>query len=324
MSDQAQAVADPDIIGRLSAHLTGEPAPTKQESAPEPAPEQAAEAPVEAADEPEVEFVPEEGDEPAEAPTEVELEIEWNGEKRVLRGDELKTVAQKGFDAENKWAEAARAREWVQNQTELLKNAVQFQTAFMQDLVELKAIDSQLAQFDQVNWMQLFDSDPVSALKYKEQRDALRERRGAKYQELQGKQQQAQAGQQQSARAALEAEERALLGKIPAWRNPEKASAEKSAVRSWMASNGFTEPELASLTDHRQIVMARKAMLYDKLSKGAAEKAKLVRQAPPVTKPGSAHSDKAQATAKQAELKQKLRRTGDVKDAAALILRSMK
>jgi hypothetical protein len=124
-------------------------------------------------------------------------------------------------------------------------------------------------------------------MKLKEQRDSLREAKSAKLQELNQKQQQFAQSQAQATSRALAAEEQALLAKLPEWRNSEKAQVEKTGIANWLASQGYSQPEIASLSDHRSLMIARKAWLYDQLQAGKADKLKQARTASPVAKPGA-------------------------------------
>lgn len=261
--------------------------------APAPEPEEP-EAPLEALPEgeeaPPEEAAPEEAEEVAEP----ELEIEVDGRLEVLRGEKIKEFAQKGVKAGRVFEETARAREALAAQAQIQQQQFQFQQACMADFAELQAYDNQLEQWSKVDWAAAFDADPFNAMKLKEQRDGLREARSAKFQELQQKQQSFQQGHKEAVQKALQAEEAALLAKLPDWRNSEKASQEKQLITQSLRAIGFSDSEISGVMDHRYLVVAHKAMLWDQLQQGKDAKLKQVRTAPPVIKPGT----KAQPNAK--------------------------
>ena len=273
------------------------------------------EAPVEAADEgepaDEVEDV--EGDEPADEVAEVvaaepEFEIEVDGAVEVVRGkDAIKELLQKGRDYSRKSEANARIRDALAAQAMQTKMAQEFQGAVFEDVAQLRAIDQQIQQYAQIDWATAFDSDPFNALKLKEQRDQLREQRAAKVQELDSKRAQFQQGQAQAAQQRIAAEQSALLVKLPEWRNNETRAKEQQSIAQSLMSQGFNEAEVAQLSDHRMLLIARKAHLYDQLQANKAQKVQQVRAAPPVVKPG-AQPDKAKAESK--DFLKEIRRTG--------------
>lgn len=246
-------------------------------------------------------------DEPQEAAPEPEpepeFEIEVDGQLERVRGkDQIKELLQKGRDYARKTEVVARVREALAAQIQQQQITHQFQMSVFEDVASLKAIDSKLEQFNQIDWNAAFDSDPFNALKLKEQRDQLRETRSAKLYELTAKQQQFQQGQAQAAQQGLVAEQSALLAKLPEWRNSETRTKEQQTIARELASYGFNDAEIAGLQDHRMVLVARDAMRWRALQANKADKVQQVRAAPPVIKPG-AKQDKGKADART-DLKQ--------------------
>ena len=86
----------------------------------------------------------------------------------------------------------------------------------------------------------------------------------------------------------LQREQQQLLRAIPEWRDDTTAEAERSALVEYMRETGYTSDELNNVVDHRALVIARKAMLYDKYQKnGDVAKKKVVKLAKKIVKPGS-------------------------------------
>lgn len=92
---------------------------------------------------------------------------------------------------------------------------------------------------------------------------------------------------------------RQLVTMVPEWRDGKTARAEIRAVRGYLLRHGFPAKEVIRLTDPHALAIARKAMLHDE------RKAK-----------DSDHGDLA-------VMKAKLKRTGRVEDAAAVIERML-
>ena len=165
----------------------------------------------------------------------------------------------------------------------------QFQQAAATDVAKIQALDQQLQQYDKVDWVAAYDTDLGTALKLKEQRDQLREQRAAAWNNLNAKQQQFNAQFQQNSQRLLAAETEALLAKVPAWRNAEKAKQEHGEISNALETNyGFTKQEIGALMDHRMLLVARDAAAYRKLLANKDARVKQARDAPATSKPGSA------------------------------------
>ena len=169
---------------------------------------------------------------------------------------------------------------------------------------------------DQTNWDQLLESDPVEFLKqrnlYNKRQTALNQH----HQELANLQAQ-QAAMSQRQRADFVTNQRDnMLAKIPAWKDQAKAKAEMSQVAEYLKTEGYDEREINEVIDHRPVVMARKAMLYDQMMARATAAQKKVSNLPARTeRPGvgdAPHIDR------RTNAFQRLSKTGRDADAVAL------
>lgn len=290
------AEINPDAVEAALAKAFS-PEPVEQEAAPEPE----AEA-VEAAPEGEaVEAAPEAEAAPVE--TEPEFEIEIDGRKEVVKGkDQVRELLQKGRDYSQKTEFVARARDALAAQAQQIKLAQEFNQVVFEDIAQLRAMDTQLEHYNKIDWSAAIDTNFTDAMKLQEQRNALREARNAKAQEIQSKHQSFQMGQAQAAQQKIAAENAALLAKLPDWRNSETRTKEQQTIARNLADYGFNEAEIAGLQDHRMVLVARDAMKWRALQAEKAGKMQQVRTAPPVVKPGATQAkEKADA---RSELKQ--------------------
>lgn len=275
----------------------------------------------EVGEEPEAEET-ETGDEESDEATEEEAapaaeefeEITHNGEVKKLSKSELKELAQQGFDYTQKTQQLAEQRRQLDAMQQSFQQQAQIQAHLSDQLANVKAIEGQLAQWKQVNWTELAQTDPMQYLTLNHQYSEAKEAYNNQIQTLNYMQSQVQTltTQQQAQRLQMEAQ--ALKQAIPEWKDGAKAEADMGAVRSFLASNGFNDAEIASVMDHRHVVVARKAMLYDQMMKNGKAK---VASAPPVAKPGSTAS-KPTNTSKQ-KVAQALKKTGRSEYAAKLI-----
>lgn len=85
----------------------------------------------------------------------------------------------------------------------------------------------------------------------------------------------------------LTAEQETLLEKLPEWQDEEVAKTEQAAVGEYLVSLGFSPEEVSKTYDHRQVIMARKAMLFDQLSSKAAPAKKKLNLVPKTLRSGS-------------------------------------
>jgi hypothetical protein len=92
---------------------------------------------------------------------------------------------------------------------------------------------------------------------------------------------------------------RRLAQLVPEWTDTGRARQEIRAVRSYLMRKGFSAPDAASLADPHALAIARKAMLYD------------------------ADSQQGPSPATDDQLMARLRQTGRVEDAAAVIEQMM-
>jgi hypothetical protein len=277
------------------------PEPDEQE---EPAPQEGAE--VDPAD---LESEIQEPEAKAEVEPEFEIEIEA-GKPETLPLSRLKELAARGAKAGRGFEENARVREALQAHVQQVQFQQQFQQAVSQDIAQVQAIDHQLQQqFGQIDWQKEFSEDPFNAMKLKAQRDQLNEQRAAAVQNLNAKQQQFQDFSRQNVQKALAAENEALLAKVPAWRNAEKAKQEQGEIASVLTSHyGFTSQEVGSLIDHRHLLVARDAAAYRKLLANKDAKVKQAREAPATAKPGATAAPNGRA--EFAKVKAKVKELG--------------
>lgn len=306
MDDQAPGAVESDLTERMTEFLDsdeGDPTGDEPENA---EPE---------AEEPEPSEEPEEEAPPAE---EFE-EITHNGEVKKLSKTELKELAQQGFDYTQKTQQLAETRRYLEQQEQAIQQQAQLQAQFTDQIAAAKALESQLAQWKSVNWSELAQTDPMQYLslhhQYTEAKDAFQ----SQMQNLSLMQQQAQEVAQQQRAQRLQMEAQAMKQAIPEWKDQTRASAEMGELKTFLSSAGFAPAEVDGVTDHRHVVIARKAMLYDKLM--ASGKQKVATAPSPTAKPGSAAKPKSNETQK---LRDSLKRTGRGEYAAELIARTLK
>lgn len=174
-----------------------------------------------------------------------------------------------------------------------------------------------------INWAQLREQDPAeySAKKAEiaERRQEIEQMKRDAVQEYQSFTQKSQEEMQQQRNEYLQREREALVEKLPEWKNEDKAKAEKSRLANYLVEQGFDKDEVGGLADHRLVYLARKAMLFDEGQSKADSAKKKVRKIPKVMKPGAPKSPEKVASQREKELRNRLKKTGSIDDAFALL-----
>lgn len=238
------------------------------------------------------------------------VKLKVNGEELEKPLDEVIALAQQGVDYTKKTQEVAEQRkaleEYAQTikvQEEAFQQQVQLQQALIGDVAELTAVDKQLAQFNDVNWQELSDTDFVEAQKLFFTYNQLQQKRSELATNLESKAQQVQQEQAKRMQERIEKGKEVLAKEIPNWSR--ETTQELVAVGK---EYGFTDDELGTIIDPRHVKVLHDAMQWRKLQKNSVVKNK-VSQAKPVVKPG-AKDTKQEATSAKRQVRDALRKTG--------------
>lgn len=253
-------------------------------------------------------------EQPAKDSAEAFLELEINGEKVQVSKDEAKN----GYLRQQDYTQKAQrlAQERQQWDAHVAQQAAEVKQ-YAQEIGQLQSIDAALAQYQQIDWDDLRETDPVNYGIHAADFNRLQVRRGEvergivqKQQSLTAQQQQAQA----QARAQQTAEAQAhMAALIPGF--GKEHIAEMKAIGQ---KAGFTDAELAGVTDKRMLEVLWKASQFDKQQNTKQQAIKKVSALP--TK--AAKAAPAAKPAAQLHLEKQTRRldqTGSVKDFASLL-----
>lgn len=254
-----------------------------------------------------------------EAPEEAgeAITIQVDGKEVTLSKAELADYYKNGLrqsDYTKKTMEAAEQRKAAEAE---IAQARQERQTYATNLQKMAAqLEGALQEQQQTNWQQLLDSDPVEYLK---QQHLFQQRQAAYQQNLQQQQQLAQIAQAEYANAQaqfIQAQQQELLAKLPDWKDQAKASAEKAALTKYLLDQGFDKTAVGNITDHKAVILGRKAMLYDAMMAKANAAAKKVAAAPQrVVKPGVSENRGFDG---RSSAMQRLTKSGSVNDAAAV------
>ena len=186
----------------------------------------------------------------------------------------------------------------------------------LQQIIEGSA--GEMAQFTNVDWKGLKESDPIE---YVTKREELREAQ-EKVQNLKNHREaarQKQAADTEAMRKSLMKEEHGkLVSALPEWGDTKKQAKLASDIKSYGLSQGFTDEELGSLIDHRSVLVLIKALKYDTMQSSDV-KAKKLKNKPKVIRSGKGRSSSQAEKGKRTAQMKRLRGTGHIDDASALL-----
>ena len=330
MSVPAQSIEE-----RISAHLGAEDGPTEapQQEAPEAVAETPETAPVETSAEAPAE-AQETEENAVEAPTDeaaqdaveyiemveigdvanhlqvdasdlYNLEVPYtkDGERKTFTIGDIKDKLPE-FEASIAAREQAEATYNRYYEAESQVNQIIEQQAQQAATVLEAAQQTLMQEAAEINWQQLQMENPgewaKQSEKFRQKQAKLHEIGQQAAQQIQS--QKAAFEQQSNAmkEEKLQREQQALLRAIPEWRNEETATSERTALTEYMREAGFTADELNNVDDHRALVLARKAMMYDQIkANGDVAQKKVVKIAKKIVKPGARQTAKEAAQGRE-------------------------
>lgn len=186
----------------------------------------------------------------------------------------------------------------------------------------IPALRQQLARFDGIDWSRLSAESPELFAQARPQFESLtRQLQETDAEQLQLRQQERDR-QLQAVRAhqdLIAQQKQALLAKQPEMADPVKARQETAALTRYLVEAGYKQEELSRLVDHRDFILARKAMLYDRLTANREQVKETLAALPRVQQPGTARAARDGTAERRAALMTRLTRSGRVEDAARVI-----
>ena len=301
-NEETEATVDEEVVEDT------EEAEEVEEEAPEEEGQAEEETEEEVEEEEETEIVAEE---------DLKYTIKVDGEELEVGIEELKNGYQRQADYTRKsqaLAEQRKETESIQSERMRLEQERQMYANGLQMLQEQQA--AKLKPFESVDWESLKSEDPYQyMIKKDEYRDA--QERVTNIQQQQHLVQQEQAQQAQQARAHFVQQEYSrLVEALPEW-NDSKSTIKKD-VQDYAISAGFLPEEVNQLADHRSVLLIKKAMEYDKLTKKVAPKKKAVKKVPKVQKSGRGNSKEEVAAETIKKKRARLQKSGKQDDAASI------
>ena len=277
----------------------------------------------ESEEEEEVEEAEEESEETDEEEGEVLYAVTVNGEEREVNLDELLSGYSRQSDYTRKTQEIANDRKEMESLQEQYNSQMatiqQERQHYMDALQGIIANSSEgISKYSDVDWENLKETDPIEYVTKREELRQSQEKVQAMQQEQYQTQQRHQQETQKMRTQVVQEEYGKLVEKLPEWGNEAKQKEIASGIRSYASSQGFTDEELNSLTDHRSLLVLMKAQKFDQLQKSDV-KSKKLKNKPRVVRAGTGTSSKKTDKSKRTAQMKRLRGSGRIDDATALL-----
>ena len=249
---------------------------------------------------------PETTDSGQEPPADESVDVEIEGEVWALPKKISKAFMQQA-DYTRKTQDLAELSRAVTAERETLQINSAFEQAVAAERQQAALLDAQLAQFKSVDWGSMGTEDLLRA---RAQFDRLKDDRSELERSIQAKRSQFGEQVNQARMRALQAGAKYIEQNIQGF---DKAMQERLA--SFGQTRGFSEAELAKISDPRFVVLLHDAMQWHELKSSAPAVRNKAARASPVVRPGATQNQPSQKQVHQ----QRIRRAQTPKDKAAAI-----
>lgn len=249
---------------------------------------------------------------------EAKYEIKVNGKPVEVTLDELMSGYQRDSDYRRKTMELADERRLLEEEVNRAKSESDAVAKLRQDYAtRLSEIENSMKPDANIDWAKLYENDPDEyhrkKIEVENKSKALETIKAERQRAIQEQQQE----QTKVFNQYLEQQKKLLAEKEPEYVDPVKGEGLRKDMTSYLKKEGYSDQELNMMVDHRSFVIAKKAMLYDKMmnSKISAKQSKTV---PKMVRSGTTktvNKDNQQSKS----LKSRLKQTGSMRDAANVL-----
>ena len=242
--------------------------------------------------------------------------VKVDGQEYDVTQDELVKGYQREADYTKKTQNLAEQRKAVEAEKGAVEQAKQLRDTYAQRLQIIEqALRSQTPSED---LDALKEVDPIGyAVKVAENSEKEKQLYAIRSEQARIAQMQ-QSEQTQHLQQVVAHEAEKLTKFLPEYADPEKGEQVRSNIKRYAESVGFSSDELSKVYDSRAVLTLYKAMQYDKLMSNKGEVTKKVGQAPKMVKSGVGKPMGSLEAEQTKRMKQQLRSSGKVSDAAKL------
>lgn len=258
------------------------------------------------------EFADEEADEEQSEGEGATYRVLVDGKEMQIPLDELLSGYQRGSSFTQKSQALADERNAFADQQTALGQERQTYASVLQQLRQ----QMESAAQPNIDWDTLERQDPLQYLKLKQMERDRGEQIQAVQEEQVRMQQLLQGQQSEELEKRLSQERTMVLEKIPEWSDSDLQADEQRKLLEYGKTLGFSDEELGQIYDHRALIALRDAWRYNQLTNG--EKVQAAKSKIGSAKAGNKETSQRVRSRKQKAMRQKLKTTGKVDDAAAL------
>ena len=249
---------------------------------------------------------------------EAKYEIKVNGKPVEVTLDELMSGYQRDSDYRRKTMELADERRLLEEEVNRAKSESDAVAKLRQDYAtRLSEIENSMKPDANIDWARLYETDPDEyhrkKIEVENKSKALETIKAERQRAIQEQQQE----QSKVFNQYLEQQKKLLADKEPESVDPVKGEILRKDMTSYLKKEGYSDQELNMMVDHRSFVIAKKAMLYDKMmnSKISAKQSKTV---PKMVRSGTTKTINKDSQQSKS-LKSRLKQTGSMRDAANVL-----
>ena len=249
---------------------------------------------------------------------EAKYEIKVNGKPVEVTLDELMSGYQRDSDYRRKTMELADERRLLEEEVNRAKSESDAVAKLRQDYAtRLSEIENSMKPDANIDWARLYETDPDEyhrkKIEVENKSKALETIKAERQRAIQEQQQE----QSKVFNQYLEQQKKLLADKEPESVDPVKGEILRKDMTSYLKKEGYSDQELNMMVDHRSFVIAKKAMLYDKMmnSKISAKQSKTV---PKMVRSGTQKTINKDSQQSKS-LKSRLKQTGSMRDAANVL-----
>jgi hypothetical protein len=236
--------------------------------------------------------------------------IKLDGEDMEITLDE----ALQGYQRQSDYTKKTQVLANERKQVEAEKEALSRQREQYKQNVDRLIQEQQSQQPDETDWDKLYEEDPLQWMKQKEDVRSKKEKMFELQQEQFRLQQQQSQEQQAQMQEYLTQQQKALVDTIPEWKDPEVMAKEKSEIRNYAKSIGYSDQELSQIYDSRAVFALRAGMKASGLSSKGKVKLRPAKEAIRAVTPGTAAQQPREHTT-VSKAKMTLAKSGKMSDA---------
>ena len=247
-------------------------------------------------------------------------DITVNGNNQKVNLTELMKGYSRNQDYTKKTMDLSNQRKDVESMQENLKKEFDaVKSSRNQYAQQLEVLSKNLKQEENIDWENLYQTDPAEYVKLKADSDRRKETLGLAQQEQMRIQQEQRSEQEQVYNNYISNERKILAEKLPVYADKDKGAEFTKRLSSFAKESGYSDQEISMMVDHRAVLLLADAYRYNQLKKTKLSGNK-VNKAPRIVTSNASNvsedSDRKQNVDKRMT---RLKKSGHVRDAQSVL-----